>query len=267
MNPHTPAPLRRNSGISDIAAKQAKPRNKKYHMTDRDGLYLLVMPTGSKSWRWNFHYLGKRPTITYGLYPDLSVSEARILHAAARKLVAQGVNPMEQRKADKRAAMQQARNTFETVATDWIDTRAATWSKAHETKTRQLLKRDVNPVLGSMPIASITSADVLAMARKVEARGNIEMPRRAISAASQVFKFAIGLGLTPNDPALGMSSQLNDRPPPVHFAHVAPEQLPDMLRGLDALAPCLSVLAVKLDTLNGPSSTATPCYGECRRDV
>lgn len=127
--------------------------------------------------------------------------------------------------------------------------RGPTWSSDYLDKTAQLLERDIYPELGALPIDSITSAKVLAMARKIEARGAFEMPRRALVAAGQIFKFAIGLGHIQNDPAQGMTGQLNPRPPVQHYPHVTVEQLPDMLTRLDALRPNFSVYAVKLDML------------------
>lgn len=234
--------------ITDTACKQAKPAEKPYKIPAGDGLYLLVKQAG-KYWRWDYRYLGKRKTLSLGVYPTIGVAKSLERHRAARKLLAEGTDPGEAKKAEKQAAMLAAENSFKSVAQKWLAMRAPTWSTTHESKTRQLLERDVYPAFGSAPIGSISAAQVLAMARKIEVRGNVEMPRRAISAAGQVFRYAIGLGVMQNDPSQGMTGQLNDRPPVQHYAHVSTAQLPGLLRALDALPADPTVLAVKLDML------------------
>ncbi|MDR2188575.1 MAG: integrase arm-type DNA-binding domain-containing protein [Azonexus sp.] len=234
--------------LTDTAIRQAKPTDKPAKLADGGGLYLLINRAG-KYWRWDYRYADKRKTLALGVYPETGLAKARERHKAARALLADGVDPGQAKQEKKRAAVLAAENSFRAVAEKWLDMRAPTWSHSHLVKTRQLLKRDVYPMLGMLPIASITSAKALEMARKIEARGAYEMPRVALVAASQVFKFAIGLGHIENDPAQGMSRQLNPRPPVEHYPHVTQGQLPDMLRKLDAMGSAPTVLAVKLNML------------------
>jgi integrase len=234
--------------ITDTACRQAKAGEKPYKIPAGDGLYLLVNRAG-KYWRWDYRYLGKRKTASFGVYPTVGVAKALEKHRQARKLLADGTDPGEARKAEKQAKRLAAENSFKAVAEKWLVMRAPGWSTTHEDKTRQLLERDIYPAFGSEPIDSITAAQVLAMARKIEARGNVEMPRRAISTAGLVFRYAIGLGVMQNDPSQGMTGQLNDRPPVKHYPHVSTQGLPMLLRGLDALPVSPTVLAVKLDML------------------
>jgi integrase len=140
-------------------------------------------------------------------------------------------------------------NRFQSVAQKWLALRSPIWSKSHFRTIRQLLDRDMYPALGALPIHTITSAQVLKMARKIEARGTYEMPRVALATASQIFRFAIGLGFLQNDPAQGMASQLNLRPPVQHHPHVGEGHLPAMLRQLHALESTPAVLAVRLNLL------------------
>ncbi|HEU0228934.1 MAG TPA: integrase arm-type DNA-binding domain-containing protein [Burkholderiaceae bacterium] len=246
-------------GLSDTACRTAKVKDSditkdgkkksSIKLPDGTGLYLMVNRAGKKYWRYNYRFGGKSKTIAYGRYPSMTLAAARDAHAAAQRELSAGRDPMTVKKSVKQAALLAAENSFKSVAQKWLAQKAPTWSATHEEKTRQLLERDVYPVFGAEPIHSITAAQVLAMARGIEARGNVEMPRRSISAVGQVLRYAIGLGLIQNDPSQGMAGQLNDRPPVQHYAHVGTKELPGLLRALDALPVDPTVLAVRLDML------------------
>jgi len=235
--------------LSDTTVRQAKPTDKPRKLADAGGLYLLVTPSGGKLWRFKYRHSGKERLMALGQYPVIGLSKARERHKAARDLLAEGIDPGATKKADKHAAKVALENSFQTVAEQWMTMRGPTWSRGHEVKTRQLLVRDVYPEIGALPIDAISAAQVLAMARKVEARETHEMPRRVISTVGLVFKFAVGLGLVQNDPAQGMTGQLNLRPPVRHYAHVSRERVPDMLQSLDDAGGSPTVLAVKLNLL------------------
>ncbi|MDR2991171.1 MAG: Arm DNA-binding domain-containing protein [Burkholderiaceae bacterium] len=136
---------------------------------DGGGLYLHVTEAG-RYWRLRYRFAGKEKLLAFGTYPAISLAQARQRRDEAKEQLADGVDPSAVKKADKLAAKNAALNSFQAVAEQWVKMRCPTWSKSHEDKTRQLLRRDIYPELGALPIDAITSAKVLAMARKIEAR-------------------------------------------------------------------------------------------------
>ena len=167
----------------------AKPRDKPYKLTDGNGLHLLVNPNGSKLWRFRYRFASKQLMLSLGPFPEVSLASARQKRDEARRLVAEGTNPSQQRREDKIKAQTAAENTFGAIAADLIS-KLEEEGKAPATIDKQKwfledLASDLNP----RPITDITAAEILMVLRKVEKRGHKETARRLRGAmlASRVF--------------------------------------------------------------------------------
>src|SRR5574343_944018 len=160
--------------LSDLSIRNAKPSDKPYKLPDEKGLFLLVHPNGSKYWRQKYRFNGKEKLLAFGLYPDISLRDARARRDDARKLLANGIDPGEAKKAQKAAGIERAANCFEVVAREWFSKNRDTWAPNHADKIITRLERDVFPWLGSKATTDISAPDVLAVLHRIEKRGTLD---------------------------------------------------------------------------------------------
>jgi hypothetical protein len=186
--------------LTDISIRSAKPIGKPFKMFDERGLFLLVSPAGGKWWRMNYRSDGKQKTLSMGVYPDVSLKDARDRRDEARKLIAKGIDPGAHRKAAKSARVERAANSFEVVAREWFAKYSATWAEDHADRIIRRFARDIFPSIGGQPIAEITAPQLLAVVRKIEARGALETAHRALGNCGQVFRYAVATGRAERDP-------------------------------------------------------------------
>ena len=236
--------------LSDTAIRNAKPREKPVKLFDERGLFLMVTPAGGKWWRFRYTFDGKEKLLSLGVYPDVGLKDARERRDAARKLVADGINPSENRKAIKAAKIERAANSFEVVAREWFAKHKPNWVEAHSSRIIRLLERDIFPWLGGKPIAEIRAPELLDVARRIEKRGALETAHRAIANCGQVFRYAVATGRADRD----ISGDLRGALPPVkggHFAAITePKQVAELLRAIDGYEGTLTVAsALKLAPL------------------
>lgn len=156
--------------LTGTAIRTAKPGEKPRRMFDGAGLYLEVAPSGGKWWRFRYAFEGKSKLISLGVYPDVSLAAARERRAEARRLVAEGIDPSQHRKATKAMRAERAGNSFEAIAREWYAKMARNWAPSHGEKVLRRLERDVFPWLGGRPIAGITAPELLAVLRRIETR-------------------------------------------------------------------------------------------------
>lgn len=202
MNSCPPMPL------SDIKIKHAKPRDKPYRMADGRGLYLEIAPAGGKWWRIKYRFNGKEKRVSLGVYPDVTLADARLRCDEARKLLANEIDPSEHRKQKKSMKAERESNSFEAVAREWFTKFSRTWEPSHASKIIRRLERDLFPWLGGRPIAEITAPDLLAALRRIEERGAIETAHRAKQNAGQVFRYAVATGRAVRDPSVDLKGAL-----------------------------------------------------------
>lgn len=219
--------------LTDIAIRTAKPAEKPLKLTDGGGLYLILNPNGSRWWRLDYRYAGKRKTLSMGIYPVVTLKDARNRRDEARKLLASDVDPGENRKAQKLARVLSTANSFEVITREWYAKFSSTWNESHGERIIRRFERDIFPWLGKKPIAEIKAPELLATVRRIENRGALETAHRALGNCGQVFRYAIATGRAERD----ISADLRGALPPVkatHFAAVTePKQVAELLRAMD----------------------------------
>lgn len=227
--------------LSDVAVRNAKPGAKPVRMFDGGGLYLEVTPSGGKLWRLKYRFGGKEKLLALGKYPDVSLKDARERRDEARKLLANEVDPAENRKQQKTAKAARAANSFEVVAREWIAKNTPTWAATHASKIVRRLEMYVFPWLGGRPIAEINAPELLAMARRVEGKGALETAHRVLQNCGQVFRYAVATGRAERDPTGDLRGALQ----PVKSSHMAaitePRKVAELLRTLDGYQGTLIV--------------------------
>lgn len=230
-----------HSPVTDLAIRNAKPRNKVYRVYDSEGLYLEVTPGGSKLWRLKYRFGGKEKRISLGQYPATPLEKARKRRDTARKLLVDGIDPSADRKATEAAKRASVANTFEAVARDWYGRMMSTRAKSHREKVLARLQNDIFPWLGKRPIAEITAPEVLACLRRIEDRGANDTAHRAKQNCSQVFNYAVASGLAQTNPTVTLSDAL--APARVgHFAAITnPAEVGPLLRAMDEVSATFPV--------------------------
>ncbi|MEG3156836.1 tyrosine-type recombinase/integrase [Lysobacter zhanggongensis] len=223
--------------IAPLTASQiqnAKATDKPYKLRDGGGLFLLVNPDGAKLWRWDYRRpaIGRQNTIGFGAFPAVKLAEARERVRKARELLAAGIDPGEQRKAEKAATVERVANTFEAVAEEWWLRRMKDIVAGTAKRERRMLEKRLLPYIGQLPVGEVTAPQLLAALRKPEAEGKIETAHRARSLAGQVFRYAIATGRAERNPAADLAGAL-ETPKGEHFASVTePSQIGPLLRSL-----------------------------------
>ncbi|MDR5785956.1 integrase arm-type DNA-binding domain-containing protein [Caballeronia sp. LP003] len=220
--------------LTDLKIRNAKPTDKQQKLFDERGLYLLVTPAGGKWWRLKYRFGGKEKSLSMGVFPDVGLKEARERRDAARKLLANGVDPGIERKVQRAGAAERAANSFEAVAREWFAKYEPGWAKSHAEKVMGRLEKDVFPWLGGRPIVEIAAPEVLAVLRRVEARGALDTAHRVHQNCGQVFRYAIATGRAERD----VSADLRGALPAARHTHfpsvTEPPEVAALLRALDA---------------------------------
>lgn len=219
--------------LTDTAIRKAVPRLKPFKLADGGGLFLLVQPTGGKWWRYKYRFAGKERLLALGVYPDVSLADARQRHAEARKLVAAGVDPGDRKKEARRQTLIRRDTSFEAVAREWHDRRQHQWVPRYSANMLSRLEQHLFPKLGQRPIADISAPEFLSVMRVVEAGGALDLAQRLMQAAAQIFRYAIATGRAERNPVGDLRGALK---PPVrkHQAHLKEAELPEYLGKLAA---------------------------------
>ena len=221
--------------LTDIAIKNAKPKANVYRIADGQGLCLLIHHNGSKYWQLRYRHPNTQKSLilSLGVYPAVSLAEARTKKAEARTLLRLGKDPAEEKKLAKLTVHLTAANTFELVAKEWFDKQAPNWSATHATRNIGLIDNNLCPWLGHRPISEIKAPELLGALRHTEERGTLETAKRALQVAGQIFRYAMATGRTEFDPAPSLRGALATRKV-VNFAAITdPEKLGDILLSMD----------------------------------
>jgi len=208
--------------LTDIAIRKAKPADKTQRLFDGGGMYLELSPAGGKWWRLKYRFGGKEKRLSLGTYPDTGLADAREKRDAARKLLAAGVDPGEQRKAAKAAGEERSANSFEVIAREWHAKQSATWVDLHASRIMLRLENDVFPWVGSRPIADITAKELLVTVNRIVDRGAVESAHRVLQNCGQVMRYAIATGRAERNPATDLRGALPTVKQTHHAAIIAP---------------------------------------------
>lgn len=190
--------------LTDTAIRQRKPAEKAYKLTDGDGLYLLVQPSGGKLWRYDYRFNGKRKTLALGAYPAVGLAAARKAHTAARETLAAGIDPSDARKDAKRAAKVAASNSFEAVTRAWWEKWKSDRTAGTAHAAMRALEIHVFPKIGSKPVTAVKPMDILELLRPLEARGTTDMLKRVRARIGEIYVHAIANGLATSNPCEGL---------------------------------------------------------------
>jgi integrase len=219
--------------LTDTKIRNAKPSKKPQRLFDERGLYLEVSPAGGKWWRLKYRFEGKEKRVSLGVYPDVSLRDARDRRDESRKLLADGIDPSVNRKATKSASADRASNSFEVVTREWLAKFGSEWAPSHRDRIIRLFKRDIFPIIGGRPVSEVTAPELLTALRRIEARGALDTAHRARGICGQVLRYAVATGRCERDP----SSDLRGALPPVKGKHFAattePSKLAGILRAMD----------------------------------
>lgn len=210
--------------------KNAKPESKPYKITDGGGMYLLVTKTG-KYWRYDYRFLKKRKTLALGVYPEVSLKQARELHHTARNNISDGLDPGHLRKASKNAKFQAAENCFESLSWEWFEKQ--NWTEGHARTVKGRLKRHILPWIGKRPVGDITAGEVLSVCRRVEDKGAIESAHRVKTICSQIFRYCVASGLCDNDPCRDLVKALTPAKPQNMPTIKDPIKVGELMRAID----------------------------------
>jgi integrase len=227
--------------LTAASIRNIKPKDKTFKLYDERGLYLEVSPNGGKWWRFKYRFSGKEKRLSLGVYPDVSLKEARDHREEARKLLAKEIDPSENRKAQKSSRVEIAGNSFEVVAREWFAKHSTHWAADHANRTFRRLERDVFPWIGEKPITGVTAPQLLSVIQRIENRGALETAHRALANCGQVFRYAIATGRAERDPSGDLRGAL-PQAKGEHFAAVTePKQVAEILRVIDGYEGSLIV--------------------------
>lgn len=219
---------RQATPLTDSAIKVAKPKEKPYKLADGQGLYLEVMPNGSKLWRLKYSYAGKEKRLAFGAYPTVPLQLARRRRDEARQQLAEGIDPGELKKADKQAQKVEAL-TFEALAREWHQYRTPRWAPSTAAKALAYLESDLLPALGKKPFESVTRPDLVALIRKIESRGAHNIAKKTRQWLNQIFRYGLARGVIEHNPATDLDVIAALPPPIKHHPHVTFAELPELL--------------------------------------
>lgn len=228
--------------LTDIAIRNAKPSGKQQKLFDGGGMFLLVTPAGGKRWVLKYRFAGKEKSLALGIYPAVTLVEARKRRDEAREKLAAGIDPGETKKAEKRTQRLNAENSFEAIAREWHAKYAPTWSEGHGDRILRRLEVDAFPWIGGKPVADLAPPDVLDVLRRVEKRGALETAHRLHANVGQVCRYAVATGRAQRD----VTADLRGALPPVQQEHMAaitdPKQVAELLRAIDGYQGTLPVI-------------------------
>lgn len=223
--------------LTEIACKNVKHDNpdskSPKKISDGQGLALWVMPNNSKYWKFAYRFNGKQKNYSIGVYPEISLKQAREKRSDLRLILSEGKDPSLEKQKQKIIDQQDNDNTFEAIAREWYDERKSIWAPRYAVEVIKRLEEDLFPHIGNMPIKELDPPMILHVIRKIEKRGAVDLAKRQLQKCGEICRYAIITGRAVNDPTYKLSDALK----PVkksHFAALNPEELPEFLKDLDS---------------------------------
>lgn len=256
--------------LTDLAIRNARPRPRKYKLSAGGGLTLLVMPNGARYWQLRYRFAGKAKEISVGPpYPELSLKDALIESMRLRLLVGQGVDPAEQRFQAKLDRAERAASTFGEASEAWFKFRAKAWKKRTSDQVREYLDKDLLPVLGKRSLSAISTKELATFTRAIEERGATDVAKKVRQWLASIFSYARANGWVATDPVNDLRAFVLPSGSAQNYPHLSVEELPELLRKLDAFdaSPLVKGAAMlSLWTANRPGVTRTLRWDELDLD-
>lgn len=216
--------------LTDAKIRKLKPEAKKKRYSDEKGMYLEITPSGGMYWRLKYRFNQKENVYSIGVYPEVSLAQARLIRDDARKLLTDGIDPNQAKKANITQAS--GENTFRYVAMEWHNKKTSTWAASTIVKVNARLDKDILPYLGDLDINSIEAPDLLAVIKRIEGRSP-DTAKRALQECGAIFRYGMALGKNKHDPSQALKGLLL----PVkqnHFAAITePSKAGELLRAID----------------------------------
>jgi integrase len=235
--------------LTDKSARNAKPAEQPYKLADGAGMYLLVQPNGAKYWRLKYRFASKERLLALGVFPAVSLAEAREQRAGAKAMLRKGQDPGHARKQERHAALLSAGNALEGIAREWVEKQRNRWTPDHAARVLGSLEEEIFPELGARPIDAISAPELLAALRKIEHRGALETAQRVLQRCDAVFRYGIATGRCERSPAADLKGSLKS-PKRSHRAALSAADLPEFTRKLEAYDGQLQTrFALKLQVL------------------
>ncbi len=220
--------------ITDARARNAKPNDKDYKVTDDRGLYLLVKTNGSKLWRYKYRFSGKERTLAMGAYPEISLKEARSKRDEARRLLDDGKDPSLEKQIQKALNISKYENNFEAVGREWFEVKLTGKSESHRSRSLRMLEKELFPYLGKRPVSDITVPELLTILHRIQKRGVLDTAHRAKQTAGQVFLYAIQTGRATDNPAANLAGALRPKNTTHYPAITNPFEVGLLMLAMDA---------------------------------
>ena len=234
--------MRLTNKLTELTVKKANPKEKQYKLTDGEGMYLRVYPNGSKYWQLKYRFEGKHKTLSFGVWPEVGISEAREKRFEARKKIKQGIDPIQEKQQiiidqneqelEKEREEQRKSDTLKKVAEEWYQRQSPGWTEKHNQVVLNSLKNHVFTDLGEVPVSEITKQDVISTLRKLEAEGLHETCYRVRQRLEAIFEYAEIGEYCNSNPARGLQ-RIFTKPQPKNHASLPISELPVFLKKMD----------------------------------
>lgn len=213
------------------AIEASKPKAKPYKLPDYESLYLYITPTGTKSWRYDYQFNGKRKTLTIGKYPHISLSEARNEKDLARQLLAHGRDPSVERKKKALLSNMAQGNTFSKIAMEWYENKKRSWALNTRKTMLTYFEKDIFPYIGDMEISQIKPIEMLNCLKQIENRGALEIAKKMRQRCTEVFQYAIITERAENNPARELTTAMVTRTPK-NYAFLIEDDMREFMKAL-----------------------------------
>ncbi len=233
--------------LTDTAIRRAKPKEKPYKLGDSLGLFMLVQPSGGRLWRLKYRVNGSEKKLGLGIYPEVSLTEARAKRDEARKIIANGSDPALEKQRAKVRAQLNASNVFGDIAREFIEKRRADGLSSATLEKAGYFLGHLSPSLGQMPVSDIQPSDILFALKRIEAKGNLETARRTLQFASRVFCYAVATTRLASDPTRDLRGALIAPKTKSFAALTEPKSVGALMRAIDGYdGSLITQIALKL---------------------
>lgn len=254
------------SPLTDTEIRQAKAKDKEYNLGDGKGLLLRIKPNGSKLWLFNYQrpYTKKRAVLGIGSYPEVSLKRARAIRLKYRELLSSDIDPKEYKLEQEAKTKEALTNTFEHVANLWLESKRNSITEGHFQKVKRSLEKDLFPIIGKQPISKLKATSFISLLRPIETKGSLETVKRLSQRINNIMNYAVNHGLIEANSAQAIG-EIFKKPKKKHYPTLKPEQLPDLMKALNAANIQLQTRCLiewQLHTITRPSEAAGTKWSE-----